>query len=159
MSNLKMGGVAMESSGHGASPALHEPPAWAMNVRAVLAVVVGYSVFSGGLLGFFALSGRDPRGHHPLPFLLLSGVVGLMYSMLAGYLCVAMIGKTALGPAIALAGLIAVDALVSLAFLPHGGSAWPQIATSLVFAPAVVAGGALRRAGAGAAPRPEDRVL
>lgn len=137
----------MGSSGNGASSVLHDPPVWAMNVRAILAVVVGYSVFSGGLVGFFALSARGSHGHHPLSFLVPSAVVGLAYSMLAGYLCVAMIGRAALGPAIALAGLIALDALVPFEFLPHAGSAWPQIVTALIFAPAVVAGGALRRRG------------
>jgi len=148
----------MENSERAPS-ALHEPPAWIMNVRAILAVVVGFSVFSGGLVGFFALAGRDPHGHHPVPFLLLSVAVGILYSVLAGYLCVAMIGRAPLGPAIVLAALIVVDALVSLEFLPHGSSALPQIATILIFAPGVVVGGALRRRGGPGAHAPRRRGL
>ncbi len=119
-------------------------PSWAVSLRAILAVVVGYVVYSSGILAFFALSGRDRHGHHALSFLLFSAFVGALYSALAGYLCVAMIGRGALGPAIALAVVIALDAGLSLDYVPHGGSAWSQIFTMLLFAPAAVAGGALR---------------
>ncbi len=119
-------------------------PSWAVSLRAILAVVVGYVVYSSGILAFFALSGRDRHGHHALSFLLFSAFVGALYSAFAGYLCVAMIGRGSLGPAIALAVVIAVDAGLSLDYVPQGGSAWSQILTMLLFAPAAIAGGALR---------------
>jgi NAD/NADP transhydrogenase beta subunit len=133
---------------------VREPASWAVSLRTFLAVVVGYVVFSSGIVAFYALSGRDRHGHHPLSFLLFSATVGVIYSALAGYLCVAMIGRAALAPAIALAAAIALEAAVSLEFVPHGGSAWSQIHMLVLFAPAALAGGALRRWEAG---RPRGR--
>jgi sorbitol-specific phosphotransferase system component IIBC len=118
-------------------------PSWAVSLRAILAVLVGYVIYSSGIIAFFALSGREKHGHHALSFLVLSAVVGLLYAAFAGYLCVAMIGRGALGPALALAVLIAFDAVVSFEYVPHGGSAWHQILAMVLFAPAAIAGGAL----------------
>jgi hypothetical protein len=140
----KEGGVSLVSPNPDALREGQAAPSWVVSLRAILAVLVGYVVYSSGILAFFALSGRDRHGHHALSFLLFSAFVGALYSAFAGYLCVAMIGRRALGPAIALAVVIAIDAGLSLDYVPQGGSAWSQILTMLLFAPAAVAGGWLR---------------
>jgi hypothetical protein len=112
--------------------------------RAVLAVAVGYVIFAGASLLFFALSGRDPHSLHELSFIVMAAAVGVLYSALAGYVCVAIAGRAARGAMIALAVTITLGAVMLLFVRPGEGAVWSQWVTILLFAPAAFLGGVAR---------------
>jgi hypothetical protein len=102
-------------------------------VRAVLGVVVGYVIFAGANILFFAVSGRG-----------LAAVIGVLYSALAGYTCVAVAGRAARGSMIALAVAIALGTAILLLVRPGEGAIWSELAAICVFTPAALLGGTAR---------------
>lgn len=114
-------------------------------VRAVLGVAVGYVIFACAILLFFALTGRDSGGHDDGMLWLLATGVGALFAAFAGYLCVAVAGRAALIPAVALTALLGISATIAISARWGGGSAWSLRTILPLFAAAALLGGAARR--------------
>ncbi len=107
-------------------------------VRDVMALVVGYSILSGGAIVFYALGAA-----HELPLTLLGWAMGALCAALAGYLCVAVAGQATGGPVLAF-GLGATGALTLLAFGSHARGALGVDGVIALLLAAAFLGGALR---------------
>ncbi len=114
-------------------------------VRSVAAVVVGYLMFgvSSGLL--FRVSGHDP---HLLPstgFLVFSIAYGMAFATAGGFVAASIATRERTLHALAVAGMIAVTSIAALIVEWGTGSAWSQLSTLVLMAPAAAVGGHLRK--------------
>lgn len=114
-------------------------------VRAVLGAAVGYVVLACATLLFFTLIGRVSPGHDNGMRWLLAAGISALFAAFAGYLCVAVAGRVALLPMIALVALLGISGAIAMEARLGAEFAWPQRAMFLLFAAAAFLGGAVRR--------------
>lgn len=113
-------------------------------LRNTLAVLVGYLLFVGSLVGFFAVSGRDPHAGTSLAFMVFITLYGLVFSALGGFVAVLLSTRHKFEHAFAVAFLIAVSGAASILGRPAGGPVWSHLAALLTMAPMAMVGGYLR---------------
>ena len=114
-------------------------------MRAFLAVLAGYLIFTGSAVLLFRVTKVDPHSPAAVGFELLTIVYGIAFALLGGFVTGKIARRTDLNCGIALALLIALGATVSMIARPGEGALWTQTAALLLFAPASLAGDWIRR--------------
>jgi hypothetical protein len=116
-----------------------------MNIlRSVGAVVAGYVLFAVSAFLFFQLSGQPPRAAAPPAIMAGSIAVGLAGALAGGYVAALLAGRRPLAHGVAVAAVLALGAIVSLASTIGHGAIWSQVAALVAMAPAAALGGWLR---------------
>jgi hypothetical protein len=112
--------------------------------REVPAGIVGFVVFTGACVMLFYFSGYDPHAGVSRSFQVISIVCGVIFALASGYITAMISPASPMRPAIIVALLISVSAILSM--LTSGSAEmWSQLATVLLMAPSVVIGARLRR--------------
>lgn len=112
-------------------------------LRSITAVLAGYVTFAIPSSLLVAISGRDPYTRLPADVLAIFVLLGMFFAFGAGYVAARMARKKPTGHASAVAFLIALGGIVSLALVKES-TGWVQIAAVFLMAPAAVAGGYFR---------------
>jgi len=121
-------------------------------IRSILALAVGLAVFLVGLGVPRVALAEHPGGPPTLGLSAGTIAYGVVFAALAGLTTASLAGRRHLAHAAALAGLIAVLALVHPWIEPGAGARWLDVAAVLLMAPAAAfAGWARARVGG---PRP-----
>ena len=113
-------------------------------LRSVLAVLVGYFVFALSAFAFFRLSGRPPHEPAPMPFMLASTAVGMLFASLGGFVAAWLAGRSPFAHGAAVAAVVALGAAISLVGTLGSGAIWSQVTALAFMAPCAVLGGWLR---------------
>lgn len=113
-------------------------------LKSILAVIVGYAVFAISAGALFHLSGQDPHGEASVPFMVGATVYGVAFALLGGYISGWIAGRRPAAHGLAVAGVLAIGAGVSLIATLGKGYVWSQIAALATMAPASALGGWLR---------------
>jgi uncharacterized membrane protein YjjP (DUF1212 family) len=113
-------------------------------LRSALAVLVGYLLFAGSAVAFFAVSGRDPHARASLAFTVMTTLYGMFFAALGGYLTVSLSRRQKFEHAFEVAFLIAVSGAALILGRPGQGPDWSQLAALLTMAPMAMVGGYLR---------------
>ena len=112
-------------------------------MRTALGVLAGYAIFAVSAIALFALAGREPHEPATALFMVASTVYGMVFAFVAGYVAGAIARRHDRMASTILAVVIAVIAGVSTVGARGTGSVWSQLATIVVIAPCVLAGGAV----------------
>ena len=111
-------------------------------LRSVGAVVAGYFVFAASAALLFQLSGRAPHADAPAAFKLATIIWGAVFALVGGWLAAHVSVRRPSAHAAAVAGLIALGAIASMAARPSD-ALWSQLAALVVMAPCAWLGGVL----------------
>lgn len=110
-------------------------------MRSLLAIIVGYLVFGISAVLLFQLAHVDPHQQPGIGFMIGSTIYGIVFAGAAGYTAARIAGKRELAIAGAVAGIIALLALISILAQPGLPSYWSQLAAVILMSPAAVVGG------------------
>ena len=113
-------------------------------MRSIIAVLVGFLMFSVGAVLLFNVTGRPPDIWPGAPFATFAIVYGGVFALLAGYIAARLAPRAPLLHAAAMAVLLLGVSAGSYLIQPPGASPWSLIATILVSSPAALLGGYLR---------------
>ena len=113
-------------------------------LRSVGCVILGYLVFAVSAFAFFQISGHAPHAPAPLPIMLGSILVGVLFAFIGGYLAATLAGRKPAAHGVAVAGILALGAAVSLASTIGHGAIWSQVAALVLMAPSAALGGLVR---------------
>ena len=113
-------------------------------LRSIGSVFLGYLVFALSAFAFFQMSGQAPHAPAPLPVMLGSTLVGVVFALIGGYLAAALAGRRPAAHGYAVAVILALGAVVSLASTIGHGAIWSQLAALVFMAPSAAAGGWIR---------------
>jgi hypothetical protein len=108
-------------------------------LRNILAVITGYAIFVVSAILLFQLSGVDPHKEASLPFILLSGVYGTLFSFLGGLVAQVISKSSKLTINYLLTAIIAGFATFSL--FKTSGYHYSQYLAIFLFAPGSLVGG------------------
>ena len=111
-------------------------------LRSAGAVAAGYVVFAVSAVLLFQLSGRAPHADAPLAFKVASAIWGAVFALVGGWLAAHVSVRRPATHAAAVAALIAIGAIASLAARPSD-AIWSQVAALAVMAPCAWMGGLL----------------
>jgi uncharacterized membrane protein YfcA len=111
-----------------------------MSMRSVVGVVVGYLIFALPAALLFQLSGQNPHGVVSRQFMITSIVCGMVFAALGAWVA-EKIAKNPWKPAVALAVVIGVGAVVSMATTPSTEPRWSQWSAIFLIAPSALIGG------------------
>ena len=114
-------------------------------MRIFLAVVAGYLIFAVSAVLLFHLTNIDPHSPAALGFKVLTMAYGLVFALASGFVAGRIGRRTDLLCGIALALVIALGATISMLARPGAGALWTQTAALILFAPASLVGGWIRR--------------
>ena len=114
-------------------------------IRSILAVAVGYLIFALSAFAFFQLSGQAPHQVAPMPMMLASIAVGMVFALLGGYVAGWLAQRRPLAHGVAVATVLALGATGSLLGTLGKGAVWSQVAALVLMAPSAIAGGWLRK--------------
>ena len=114
-------------------------------MRVFLAVVAGYLIFASSAVLLFHLTNVDPHSAAAAGFEVLTMAYGLVFASLGGFVAGRIARRADLTCGVALAGLIALGATVSMIARPGAGALWTQTAALLLFSPAAFGGDWIRR--------------
>jgi hypothetical protein len=95
--------------------------------RSVIAVIVGYLIFALSAFAFFQVSGQPPHQAAPVPVMIGSIALGMVFALLG-----------------AVATVLALGAAISLLSTMGKGAVWSQVAALVLMAPCAALGGWLR---------------
>ena len=112
--------------------------------RSILAVVVGYFIFALSAFAFFKLSGQPPHQAAPMPIMLESIAVGMVFALLGGYAAAWLARRRPVAHGVGVAAVLALGATISLFSALGKGAVWSQVAALVLMAPCAVLGGWLR---------------
>lgn len=116
-----------------------------MNIaRSILAVVVGYLIFALSAVAFFQISGQPPHQAAPMPIMLGSIAVGMIFALLGGYVAARLARRRPFAHGVAVAAVLALGAAISLLNTLGKGAIWSQVAALVLMTPCAVLGGWLR---------------
>jgi hypothetical protein len=110
-------------------------------LRSIGAVVAGYLLFAVSAFLFFRLSGQAPHAAAPPSIMAGSIVVGVVAAFAGGFVAAQLAGRRPLAHGIAVAAVLALGAIASLASTVGHGAIWSQVAALVLMAPAAVLGG------------------
>jgi hypothetical protein len=113
-------------------------------MRSIIAIVAGYLVFAISAELLFALSGRDPHSSAGTAVMFFFIMCGIGAAVLGGYLAAWIARRNPVSHAVAVGGVLAMGALISLIARPGKGAIWTQVGALLFMAPSTVLGGLLR---------------
>jgi len=113
-------------------------------MRSLLAVLVGYLVFGISAVALFQLAHVDPHQVPGVGFMIGSTLYGVFFAIAAGYTAARMGRHKEMLHSGAVAGIIALLALVSILAQPGLPSYWSQITAIVFIAPTALVGGWLR---------------
>lgn len=113
-------------------------------LRMILGIATGYLLFAASAVALFQLSGVDPHAPSSTGFRVLAVLYGAAFSVASGYLATAIARREQLRFAMVVASMVALAGIISLLARPGDGPMWTQVASIVLFAPLVVAGGHLR---------------
>ena len=111
-------------------------------LRSIAAVVAGYFLFAVSAVLLFQLSGREPHADAPLTFKVAAIAWGAVFAMVGGYLAAHVSVRRPKAHGAALAAVIALGAIASMAARPSD-ALWSQIGALLVMAPCAWLGSVL----------------
>ena len=112
--------------------------------RSVLAVAVGYFIFALSAFAFFQISGQPPHQAAPMPIMLASIAVGMIFALLGGYVAAWIARRRPLAHGVAVAVVLALGATISLVSTFGKGAVWSQVTALVLMAPCAALGGWLR---------------
>ena len=113
-------------------------------LRSIGAVVVGYAIFALSAVAFFLIVRQPAHRDAPFGIMLGSIVVGVIAALLGGYVAAWIAGRRFAAHGIAVAGVLALGAALSLASTLGHGAIWSQLAALLLMAPSAALGGWMR---------------
>src|SRR5438067_12724805 len=111
-------------------------------VRSIGAVAAGYFIFAASAALLFQLSGQEPHAAATLTFKLASIIWGAVFALVGGWLAAHVSVRRPATHAAAVAGLIALGAVVSIAARPSD-ALWSQLSALIVMAPCAWLGAVL----------------
>ena len=114
-------------------------------LRSIGSVAAGYFMYAASAVLHFQMSGRDPHAEAPLTFKVATVIWGAVFALVAGWLAARIAGRRPATHAAALAGVIALGAIVSMV-TSLGDARWSQIAAAVVMAPSAWLGGRISAA-------------
>jgi hypothetical protein len=109
-------------------------------LRSLGVIAAGYLIFGGSAALLFQMSGQPPHDAASLGFKIASILWGAVFALVAGWLTARIAARRPATHAAALAAVIALGAVISLAAGPAGAK-WSQIAALVVMAPCAWIGG------------------
>ena len=112
-------------------------------LREVTAGVVGFLLFMAASVVFFYAAGYDPYAGAARSFQITSIAYGVVFALISGYVTALLSPLSRVRPALMVALLISVFAIMSL-LATDGVEAWSQLSALILMAPAVVFGSILR---------------
>lgn len=112
--------------------------------RSILAVVAGYLIFALSAFAFFQITGQPPHQATPLPIMLGSVALGMVFALLGGYVAAWLARRRPLAHGVAVAAVLALFAAISLFSTLGRGAVWSQVAALALMAPCAAVGGWLR---------------
>ncbi len=77
-------------------------------LRSVGSVILGYLVFAVSAFAFFQISGHAPHAPAPLPIMLGSILVGILFAFIGGYLAATLAGRKPAAHGLAVAVILAL---------------------------------------------------
>ena len=110
-------------------------------LRSVGSVILGYLLFAVSAFLFFQLSGQRPHAEAAPGVMAACIVVGVAAAFAGGYLAAWLAGRKPLLHGVAVAGVLAAGATVSLASTLGHGAIWSQVAALALMAPGAALGG------------------
>lgn len=113
-------------------------------MREVLAGIAGFLLFNTASILLFVVTGYDPHTAVTTSFRIVSIAAGCLFALVAGYVTALISPASPVRPAIMVALLIAVIAVMSM-LVSRSAEAWSQLAAILLMSPAVIAGARLSR--------------
>ncbi|MCG8363178.1 MAG: hypothetical protein MJA27_07595 [Pseudanabaenales cyanobacterium] len=113
-------------------------------LRSGVAVILGYAIMALGVIGLFAIWFQEPNTLPSRGFMLFSLVYGGIMAVMGGYVTAAIANQAELKHALALAAVVGIMALVSMAAAQGQEPLWHQLANLLIAIPAVILGGFLK---------------
>jgi hypothetical protein len=111
-------------------------------LRSIAAVAAGYFIFAVSAVLLFQLSGQAPHADAPLAFKIAAAVWGAVFALVAGWLTGHVSVRKPAAHAAAVAVVIALGAIVSIAARPSD-ALWSQLSALVVMAPCAWLGGVL----------------
>ena len=113
-------------------------------IRSFVAIIVGYAVFASLSYALFRFTGHAPHEAASPLFKMASIASGVIFAFMGGYVA-GWIGRThPLAHGVAVAGILALGAAVSLAATYGHGAIWSQVSALTLMVPSAVLGGWLR---------------
>lgn len=109
--------------------------------RSIAAVLAGYLVFALLSFAIFRLSGHAPHAAASPSFMASSIAGGVVFAFLGGSLSASIAGRRPVAHAVAMAALLAIGAVASLALTIGHGAVWSQLSALALMVPAAVLGG------------------
>ncbi len=113
-------------------------------VRSIFSVIVGYLIFALSAFVFFQVSGQPPHQAAPMPIMLASIALGMVFALLGGYVAAWLARRRPLAHGVAVAAVLALAAAISLFTTLGRGAVWSQVAALALMAPCAALGGWLR---------------
>ena len=110
--------------------------------RSLVAILAGYLTFATSAAAFFQLSGRDPHAAADPRFVVAATACGAAFALFGGYVAALLARVARVRHALAVGGLIAFGAVISLA--AARGTGWSAWTALLLLAPSAGLGGWLR---------------
>lgn len=104
-------------------------------MRLLLGMVAGYLVFALSAVFLFQLTAQRPHEAASLLFMVGSTAYGMFFAVLAGYVATAVHGKRGMRAGAAVAGIIAISALISYVARGESTYSWSMLATLIFIAP------------------------
>lgn len=112
-------------------------------LREVTAGLAGFILFMAASAILFHIAGYDPYSEVSRSFQITSIAYGVVFALISGYVTALLSPLSRVRPALMVALLIAVVAILSM-LATDAVEAWSQLAALILMAPAVVFGSILR---------------
>jgi len=110
-------------------------------MRTVAAVIVGYLIFAVSAALLFSVTGQNPHAAASIQFMMMTTIYGMVVAVIGGYVAEWLARAPAWRASLALGGVIALGASVSLITSPRQDARWSQIAAVVLMAPSALIGG------------------
>ena len=114
-----------------------------LSMRLLLGIVAGYLVFALSAVFLFQLTAQRPHDAASVLFMVGGTAYGMCFAVLAGYVATAVHGKRGMRAAAAVAGIIAISALLSFLGSGENTYTWSMLATLIFIAPMTPLGAVL----------------
>ena len=109
-------------------------------LRSVAVVILGYIIFAGTAALIFKLSGQEPHAAATMGFKILATLYGMFFAAIGGWIAARLSSRKPLSHAIAVGGLIAIGAIISLLFSGTTYT-WSMWSALILMSPCAALGG------------------